>query len=381
MADKRRLMQGNEACVEGALAAGVRFFAGYPITPSTEIAEVMAERLPPTGGVFIQMEDEIASMGAVIGASLCGLKSMTATSGPGFSLKQENLGYASLAEIPCVMVNVQRVGPSTGRPTSVAQGDVMQARWGTHGDHPVVALCPSSVRETFDLTVEAFNISESLRVPVILLLDEVLGHMREPVELPDPVTLELKDRPRPLAPPGEREYLPYAAGDDLVPPMASYGEGYAFHVTGLFHNSAGFPTNDSAESERLLRRLMQKVEVRHHSISWAETQDTEDAGVVVVAYGSTARSAARAVKAAREAGIKAGLFRPLTIWPFPAHLLVRAEKARSFVVAEMNLGQLVYEVERHVCHRARVGRVNRAGGELLTPGEILEAIKEAAAWQ
>lgn len=373
-----RLMQGNEACAEGALAAGVGFFAGYPITPSTEIAEFMAERLPRTGGVFVQMEDEIASMGAVIGASLCGLKSMTATSGPGFSLKQENLGYAALAEVPCVVVDVQRVGPSTGLPTSPAQGDVMQARWGTHGDHPALVLCPASVREAFDLTVRAFNLSEALRSPVILLMDEVVGHMREPVRLPDQSQLEVVNRPQPEGP--REAYRPYVPGPGLVPPMASFGQGYAFHVTGLLHGEDGFPTSDAAVSERLVRRLLAKVD-QYEGVAAAETLATEDAEVVVVAYGSVARSAARAVREARSQGIRAGLFRPITIWPFPAARLAACTAARALVVAEMNLGQLVYEVERHACGRARIGRVNRAGGELMAPAAIVRAIEEAAAWQ
>ena len=233
MKSKARLMQGNEACVEGAIAAGMKFFAGYPITPSTEVAEIAAEKLPLVGGTFIQMEDEIASMAAIIGASLAGSKSMTATSGPGFSLKQENLGYASLAEVPCVIVNVQRSGPSTGLPTSPAQGDIMQARWGSHGDHPVIALTPSSVRETFDLTIKAFNLSEKYRVPVILLMDEIIGHMRERVELPEISEIEIIDRKKPTV--SREKYLPYKADDDLIPPMAYYGDGYRFHVTGLAH--------------------------------------------------------------------------------------------------------------------------------------------------
>ncbi|MGE5541698.1 MAG: 2-oxoacid:acceptor oxidoreductase subunit alpha, partial [Bacillota bacterium] len=256
-----RLMQGNEACVEGALAAGLRFFAGYPITPSTEIAELLAERLPAVGGKFIQMEDEIASMGAVIGASLAGLKSMTATSGPGFSLKQENIGYAALTEVPCVIVDVQRVGPSTGMPTSPAQGDVMQARWGTHGDHPIVVYTPWSVGETYSLTVRCFNTAEELRTPVILLMDEVVGHMRERVMPPAPGELEVVNRRKPAQPP-HSGYRPYDPGDGDIPPLAAFGDGYRFHVTGLSHDMSGFPTNDSAKAEYLHRRVCDKVEKR-----------------------------------------------------------------------------------------------------------------------
>ena len=378
MSERAALMQGNEACVEGALAAGLRFYAGYPITPSTEIAELMAERMPLLDGVFVQMEDEIASMGAIIGASLCGDKAMTATSGPGFSLKQENLGYAVLNEIPCVIVNVQRVGPSTGLPTSPAQGDVMQARWGTHGDHPAVVLCPSSVRECFDMTLQAFNFAETLRTPVILLLDEVVGHMRENVVLPDESALTVCDRPRPT----QREgYRPFAPGPDLIPPMASFGQGYRFAVTGLLHNEKGFGADNPQMSHDLLQRLHDKVERRADDLNLAELEEVDDAEIVVVAYGSTARSALRAVRDARAQGIRAGLMRPITLWPFPVASLHKAKNARSFVVAEMNLGQLVYEVQRLVCARAQVTQVNRAGGELITPAEILAGIKEAAAWR
>ncbi len=370
-----RLMQGNEAVVEGALAAGVRFFAGYPITPSTEIAELMAERLPGLGGKFIQMEDEIASMAAVIGASLAGVKALTATSGPGFSLKQENIGYAAMAEIPCVIVNVQRWGPSTGIPTAPAQGDVMQARWGTHGDHPVIVLCPASVREAYMLAIRAVNLSEKYRVPVILLMDEVIGHMRERVILPRAGEVEVIERKKPAVEP--KDYYPYRPGDDGVPPMANFGDGYRYHVTGLVHDEKGNPTTDPQVAENLILRLHRKIYDHLDDVITVEGYQLEDAEVVVVAYGAVARSAKRAVKDARAAGIKAGLFRPVTIWPFPEKEVAElARQARAVIVAEMNLGQLKGEVERAVQGRVRVTGVNRLNGELITFDEILSAIKE-----
>ncbi|MCR4398319.1 MAG: 2-oxoacid:acceptor oxidoreductase subunit alpha [Firmicutes bacterium] len=368
-------MQGNEACVEGALAAGLRFFAGYPITPSTEIAELLAERLPQVGGAFIQMEDELASMGAVVGASLAGLKAMTATSGPGFSLKQENIGFAALAEVPCVIVDVQRVGPSTGMPTSPAQGDVMQARWGTHGDHPTVAFTPWSVSETFSLTVTCFNVAEELRTPVILLLDEVIGHMREKVVLPPPEAVTVVDRKKPAVPPGEG-YSAYDPGDGDIPPLAAFGDGYRFHVTGLLHDRSGFPTNDPEEAAYLLNRICEKVERRRARLTMIESRDVHGADVVVVAYGCTARPASRAVRMAREAGIRAGLVRLITLWPFPREDVARLTAgARRILVPEMNLGQIVHEVESAVAGRIPVVHLGKVGGVLMTPEEIFEAVK------
>jgi len=376
-----RLMQGNEACVEGALTAGCRFFAGYPITPSTEIAELMSERLPRLGGKFIQMEDEIGSMAAVIGASLGGLKAMTATSGPGFSLKQENIGFAALTEVPCVIVNVQRVGPSTGQPTSPAQGDVMQARWGTHGDHPAVVLCPWSVRETFDLTVRAFNLAEALRTPVILLSDEVVAHMREKVELPDPASVVVVNRRRPTVPP--ELYKPYgpAPGEEgqegYVPPMAAFGDGYRYHVTGLFHGEDGFPTGDGEESAALLRRINAKIDARRAELIQVARESMDDAEIVVLSFGSSARSAVRAVREARAQGIKAGFLRLITLWPFADEAIQEAARtARVFIVAEMNLGQVAREVERALHGKARVASLSRVDNELFTPDEILARIRE-----
>lgn len=372
-----RLMQGNEACAEGAIAAGMRFFAGYPITPSTEIAEALAERLPQVGGKFIQMEDEIASMAAVIGASLAGVKSMTATSGPGFSLKQENLGFASFCEVPCVVVNVQRAGPSTGLPTSPAQGDVMQARWGTHGDHPIIALCPWSVREAFDLTVESFNLSEALRIPVILLTDEVVGHMRERVELPPAGELTLIDRKRPDGP--RESYVPFRAGPDGVPLMADFGTGYRYHVTGLTHDEHGFPVSAGPVAGALLERLHAKLERRRDDLDRVATLEMEDAEFAVFAYGGAARSAAAAVRLARAEGLRAGLFRPQVIWPFPDRSVSRlAGKVRGVLTVEMNLGQLHAEVQRVVCGRVPVVHFGRVDGELPSPRDILAALKEVA---
>ncbi|MBB6216674.1 2-oxoglutarate ferredoxin oxidoreductase subunit alpha [Anaerosolibacter carboniphilus] len=371
-----KLMQGNEACVEGALAAGMKFYAGYPITPSTEIAEVSAQKLPRVGGKFIQMEDEIAGMAAAIGGSLAGLKSMTATSGPGFSLKQENIGYAALAEIPVVIVNVQRSGPSTGLPTAPSQGDIMQAKWGTHGDHPVIALCPSSVKETFDLTVRSFNLAEKYRMPVFLMLDEVVGHMREKIEIPDASEIEIYDRLKPT--PGDENYAPYRVEEgQIVPAMAAYGDGYRFHVTGLIHDESGFPSNSTEVAQTLMTRIMKKIEDNVDDIITYEENNVDDAEIIVLSYGGTARSAKSAMKKAREMGLKVGLFRPITIWPFPEDRVKElAKNAKAIIVAEMNYGQLVLEVERVVKGAADIYHVGKINGEVISPDEILSKIKE-----
>ena len=369
-----RLMQGDEACAEGALAAGCRFYAAYPITPATEIAEILARRLPQVGGYFIQMEDEIASIAAVIGAAVGGAKAMTATSGPGFSLMQENIGYAAMAEIPCVIVDVQRLGPSTGRPTSPSQGDVMQARWGTHGDHPIIALSPSSVRETFDLTVQAFNFAERYRTPVILLMDEVIGHMRERVELPDPATIVRAERAGTTVPP--EWYKPYENLTTDVPPLVPFGEGYRYHVTGLHHDERGYPTERQDEVEPWLERIFRKIERGLSDILLYDSDGVEDAETLVVAYGATARSARHAVELARGRGRKVGLLKLKTIWPFPEEVVEQAaERLHHVVVPEMNMGQLALEVER-VVGRHKVRRVNRADGEMIQPAQILAAIEE-----
>lgn len=366
------LMQGNHACAEGALAAGVTFYSGYPITPSTEIAEYMAEKLPKIGGKFIQMEDEIAGMGAACGASLTGVKSLTATSGPGFSLKQELIGYASMAEIPVVIVNVQRFGPSTGLPTAPAQGDVMQVRWGSHGDRGVIALSPSSVRECFDITVKAVNWAEKFRTPVVVLMDEVIGHMREKVELPDASEIEILNRKKPVCSP--EEYQAYEPDSDGVPPMAPFGDGYFYHVTGLVHNNAGLPTQSSAIAEKLIVRLHDKIERAKEEITLYTEHFMDDAEFVIVAYGGTARAALATVKELRNQGIKVGLLKLITIWPFPGHLIEALEKkVRAIIVPEMNYGQLICEIQRYVA-RDKVIPVNRVDGHLFTPDEIAAPI-------
>ncbi|MFQ5808510.1 MAG: 2-oxoacid:acceptor oxidoreductase subunit alpha [Armatimonadota bacterium] len=375
---RTRLTQGNEACATAAIMAGVRFFAGYPITPSSEIAEFMAVRLPQVGGTFVQMEDEIASMAAIVGASLCGIKVMTATSGPGFSLKQENIGFACLAEAPALIVDIQRGGPSTGLPTYPSQQDVMQARWGTHGDHPAIALAPASVKEMFDLTIHAVNIAERLRTPVTLLGDEVVAHMREKLTIPHPSEVEIVDRVRPSCSP--EEYLPYAADEETgVPPMAAYGDGYRFHVTGLMHDETGFPSSDPENTQRLLKRLLAKVEAAREDITFLEHYYLDDADIGVVAYGVTSRVALRAVRDAREQGIKAGLLDLKTIWPFPDEAVGEVSRQVDVIVApEMNLGQLRLEIERAAHGHAEAVGVNLASGEVLRPEDILDAITSAA---
>jgi 2-oxoglutarate ferredoxin oxidoreductase subunit alpha len=371
-----KLMQGNEACTIGALAAGLEFFAGYPITPSTEIAELCAEELPRVGGKFIQMEDEIGSIAACIGASLAGKKAMTATSGPGFSLMQECLGYASLCEVPVVVINVQRVGPSTGMPTSPAQGDVMQARWGTHGDHPIIALAPGNVNECYELTFKAFELSERYRVPVFVLTDEVIGHMREKVVLPDQAKIKPFRRARPD---GRAGYKPYAADPDGgVPLMASYGEGYRFHVTGLFHDESGRPSNKAEVADVLMRRLARKIDKNAEALADYATESLEDCEVAVVSFGSSAMSALSAVRRARREGIKAGMLRIRTLWPFPQTIVASlASHAKRVIVPEMNLGQMALEVERVVGCQVPVTRLGKVNGELFHPEEIYSAILEA----
>ena len=343
---KARLMQGNEAIAEGAIAAGVTFFAGYPITPSTEIAEQMAKLLPKIGGTFLQMEDEIGAMGAILGASLAGAKVMDATSGPGFSLKQELIGYAACAEIPCVLVNVQRVGPSTGQPTAPSQGDVMQVRWGTHGDHPMIALSPWSVRESFDMAVMAVNYAERFRTPVILLTDEIVGHLRENVVLPSADELEIYPRRLPKKTRAEG-YQPFAVGEDLVPDVARFGDGYRIHVTGLLHDETGFPSGSPVVTEQLIHRLHEKINRVGEEIIHTEEHFMEDAEYAVVSYGGTARTAYEAVRAARAEGIRVGFLRLQTIWPFADAAIGRlADRVKKILVAELNYGQLTGEVTR-----------------------------------
>jgi 2-oxoglutarate ferredoxin oxidoreductase subunit alpha len=375
MSGKEVFYQGNEACAEGALYAGCRFFGGYPITPSTEVAEFLSRRLPKVGGAFIQMEDEIAAMASIIGASLVGKKSLTATSGPGMSLKLENIGFACITEVPCVILNVMRGGPSTGLPTGPGQSDVMQAKWGTHGDHPAIALAPASVQEIFDETVRAFNISEVLRTPVIVLTDEIIGHMREKIIIPEEGELEIWDRPRPDCSP--EEYLPYDTSKGIIPPMADFGSGYRYHVTGLNHDASGFPTNKpelvQPEEERLMAKVTENLEI----IEKYEHLTKEGAKVGIVSYGSSARSAKAAINQAEEAGIPVDFVRPVTLWPYPVKPTIEmAEKVDVIIVPEMNLGQMIDEVQRCIDGRAKVVGVNRVDGDPITPGDILNKIRE-----
>lgn len=367
---------GNEAVVEGALLAGCSFYGGYPITPSSEIMEIMANRLPQMeDGVFIQLEDEIASMGAVIGASLAGRKALTATSGPGFSLKQENLGYAIMAETPLVLVNVMRGGPSTGLPTCPAQGDVQQARWGTHGDHPIIVLSASNVQECLDMTITAFNMAEKYRTPVILLLDEVTAHTREKIEIPNDGEYEVFSRTVPSMPP--EWYKPYEETVRGVPPMPPLGSGYRFHTTGLTHDRNGFPTQRPEEVEELMERIHRKIDQFFYDIQLVEEIDTDDADTVVIAYGSVARSAELAVQQARENGVKAGLLKLKTLFPYPRRFTEKVlAHAKTLVVPEMNMGQMSREVKRVNMGRAAVRTINRIDGQIVTPSEILKVIMQ-----
>ena len=372
-----RLMSGNEAMAEAALYAGCRLFAGYPITPSTEIAEVLSDRLPQVGGFFLQMEDEIASLAAVLGGSLAGAKTMTATSGPGFSLKQENIGYGCLAEIPCVIVNVQRGGPSTGVPTGPSQGDLMQARWGTHGDHPIIALYPNGVEDAFWETIRAFNLAERYRTPVILLGDEIIAHMRERMFLPSPGTVSVYNRRKPRRLPDK--YAAYSAGSTDVPTMAPFGEGYRFHVTGLLHDRTGFPTNDPAVIETETKRILRKIDRAYNDIVKWEENFMDDAEEVIVACGCVSRSALEAVKRLRKRDQKVGLFRLKTIWPFPHRALgkiARRRHVKSMLVAEMNTGQLLGEVARIAGNDCRVNGLQRIDSQMITPRQIMRALRE-----
>lgn len=367
------LLQGNTACARAAIAAGCRFFAGYPISPSSEIAEKMARMLPEVGGKFIQMEDEIASLAAVIGASLAGMKAMTATSGPGFSLMQEHIGYAAYTEIPCVIVDVMRGGPSTGLPTSPSQGDVMQARWGTHGDHPSIALAPASPREFYELTVRAFNLAERLRTPVTLLCDEVVAHMSEKVDLSTLAGLPVENRKKPTGAKGR--HLAYVPGEDGVPVMAPFGDGYRYHVTGLAHDERGFPTQNPVIISATQRRLQDKVERQRQDIVQFEAVACDDADIVVFAYGIVSAAARQAVMEARAQGIRAGLFRAITLWPFPtSQLAAVAAHVDRVIVAEMNLGQMIGEVERTVGPSTSIQTCLKADGETISPEEIFSVL-------
>ncbi len=373
---KAVLMQGNEAAVEGAIAAGMRVFAGYPITPSTEIAEQSSLRLPQVGGHFIQMEDEISSIAAVLGASAAGVKAMTATSGPGFSLMQENLGYGAMAEIPCVVVDVQRAGPSTGLPTSPAQADYMQAKWGTHGDHPVIALSPSSVLETYTLIIRAFNLSEKYRTPVIFLMDEIVGHMREGVELPNPNSLLINQR-KPSFHDGANKQCYYVPEGQYVPAMKPFGRGERYNITGLAHDESGFPTNNTQVAGQLVSRLLAKVESNVDDIVRVEEYAMDDAETALVCFGGTARAAMEAVLQARAEGRKVGLFRPITVWPFPEkQLKARLGQLKNILMVEHNHGQMLLEVQRVVNDGTPVSFLGKVDGTVITPAEILAKLQE-----
>lgn len=371
-------LDGDQACAEGALAAGCRFFAGYPITPSTEVAERIAARFPLVGGIFIQMEDELASMAAILGASWGGKKSMTVTSGPGFSLMMENIGLGAMTETPCVVVNVQRGGPSTGLPTLPGQQDMMQARWGSHGDYEIIALVPNSPQECFDLTIEAFNLSEKYRVPVMVMMDECVGHMTEKVVIPPPEEIELMNRKIYEGP--KDKYLPFEvnSGNEMVPAMVNAGEGYRFHVTGLTHNEKGYPVMNAEVQQECVKHLIDKINKNADSIIRYEEEQIEQAEVVVVSYGISSRVSLRAIEMARKQGLNVGLLRLITAWPFPEkHIKEIAEKVKSFVMVELNLGQMVFELERCVAGKAKVFLAPHAGGWVHEPKDILNIIQEA----
>jgi 2-oxoglutarate ferredoxin oxidoreductase subunit alpha len=370
-------IDGDHACSEGAIAAGCRFVAGYPITPSTEVVERIAQRFPFVGGIFIQMEDEIASSIAIQGAVWGGKKAMTVTSGPGFSLMMEHIGYAAMTETPCVFVDVQRAGPSTGLPTQPAQGDMMQARWGSHGDYGIIALCPNSPQESFDLTVRAFNLSEQYRTPVLLMLDECVGHMTERVVIPP--AQEIAITPRRLHTGPRDGFLLYQAGEDLVPSMVTAGDGYRIHVTGLTHDDRGYPDMTVAAQEKKVRRLVDKIRLNARAIADYREDQVEGAEVVVVSYGISSRTAIPAIEMARRDGIKVGHLRLVVVWPFPEFRVRElAERVRGFVVTELNLGQMVLEVDRSAAGRAAVSLVGHAGGTVHNPRDIYKAITKMA---
>ena len=372
----RLFIDGDHACAEGAIAAGCRFAAGYPITPSTEIVERLALRFPLVGGTFIQMEDELAASITAIGAAWGGVKSLCVTSGPGFSLMMENLGYAAMTETPMVFVDVQRGGPSTGLPTLPAQADMMQVRWGSHGDFRVIALCPASPQECFDLTVEAFNLAERYRTPVVLMMDEVVGHMTERVVIPPPEEVPVEPRRMTRLPP--EKFRLFEPQDDLVPDMCPLGRGYNIHVTGLTHDERGYPVLNVASQDSLVRRLRDKILLGAKDIIRCEAQGLEDAEIAVLSYGITSRIAQRAVEMARAEGIRAGALRLITAWPFPdAQVRALAESVKAIIVPELNLGQMVIEAERASAGRCKVVSVDHAGGAVHSPEAILEALRAA----
>lgn len=370
-------LDGDFACGEGAIAAGCRFVAGYPITPSTEVVERIARRFPLLGGTFVQMEDELASMAAVVGASWTGTKTMTVTSGPGFSLMMENIGLAAMMETPCVVVNVQRGGPSTGLPTMVGQADMMQARWGSHGDYQIIALCPKSPQEAFDLTVDAFNLAERYRVPVLLMMDECVGHMTEKVVIPPAEEIEVVPRRLTSDPPGD--FLPYRTNGDLVPGFARAGDGYRFHATGLTHDQRGYPDMSVACQAACVGRLRDKIRANAAQIVRFEEEDTDGADVVLVTYGITARVARMGIRLARAKGVKVGVLRLVVVWPFPEQRIRElAGSVKALVVPEINLGQVVLEVERCAGGRCATVGVPHAGGGVHDPEVICEALWRAA---
>jgi len=372
---ERQMLLGNMACVHGAIYAGMKFYAGYPITPSTEVAEGCARELPKIGGRFIQMEDEIASMGAIVGASMAGLKSMTATSGPGYSLMVENIGYAYMVEVPCVIVNVQRGGPSTGLPTKVSQSDTMQARWGPHGDFTAIAVAPSTVAETITEVIRAFNLAERFRTPVTVLLDETIGHMREMIALPQPGEYEVIDRVKPTCDPAD--YVPFEPTENCVNPMPAYGEGYRYYVTGLTHDTMGFPTNRPDEIAPKLKKLKCKIEDYKDEIFKLRVEKMDDAEIAFVSYGSVSRAALLAVTLARQAGVKVGSIQLHTVWPFPLdQLRDLLQNCSKVIVGELNMGQIVHEVERAVSHETEVHSLQRYDGEILTPMQLLDKLEE-----
>jgi 2-oxoglutarate/2-oxoacid ferredoxin oxidoreductase subunit alpha len=369
-----KLIQGNQALAEGAFYAGARFYAGYPITPSSEVADVASRQLPKLGGIYMQMEDEIASIAAIIGASLAGKKSFTATSGPGFSLMQENLGVAIMGEVPCVVIDVQRSGPSTGLATRPGQSDFMQVRWGRHGDQTLIALSPASVRECFTLMVEAFNLSEKFRTPVVLVADEIVGHMRENFVMPEPGELPVIDRVKPAVPPDQ--YLPFNFDGDGIAPLAAYGSEYAFHVTTSMHAVTGYASVDPANAAKRISQLHRKIAAHRDEIVFTRSYDADDCDVLIIAAGGVTGAARAAALQARQAGIKAGVLQLITIWPFPAkEIQAAAEKAKKIVVAEMNYeGQLAGEVLKAVGNSVKLHRVNTFNGEVMFPKAVLEAI-------
>jgi 2-oxoglutarate/2-oxoacid ferredoxin oxidoreductase subunit alpha len=368
-------INGDEACAEGAIAAGCKFFGGYPITPATEVAEQMSLRLPHVGGTYIQMEDEIAAMTSILGAAWTGVKTMTATSGPGFSLMMETMGLAIVTETPCVVVNVQRAGPSTGLPTQGSQGDMMQAKWGSHGDYEIIAIAPSSPQEMFDFTITAFNLSEKYRTPVLIMSDEIVGHMSEKVVIPDAKTIKTISRTKPSG--KKSAFKPYRPGPNGVCPMPAIGEGYKVHVTGLTHDERGYPVMSVDTQKEMMHRLLSKIRNNLDDIIITEGHFLDDAEYIIVSYGVSARTSYTAVEMARNLGIKAGLLRLITVWPFPETIIRNlAKRVKGFVTVEINMGQICREVERCAGSVPSFG-VGHPGGAIIPPDDVIKMLKEA----